>query len=101
MFAHFLTLYDPAGTPPGSGYGFATIYHLPIEAINFAQSSTLSYTEGSDGTESNELDVCIKAKGVKKFCRQMDEMAESVKCFNQELEKASLLIKKLTDLKIN
>lgn len=28
---------DPAGTPPGFGYGFATIYHLPIEAINFAQ----------------------------------------------------------------
>ena len=49
--------------------------------------------------ESKELKVCVKAKGVKKFCRQIDEMAGSVKCLNQELEKASLLIKKLTDLK--
>lgn len=49
--------------------------------------------------ENRELEVRIKAKGVKKFCRQMDEMAESVKRLNQELEKASLLIEKLTDLK--
>lgn len=51
------------------------------------------------GMENKELEVRIKAKGVKKFCRQMDEMSESVKRLNQELEKASLLIEKLTDLK--
>ena len=49
--------------------------------------------------ENKELEVRIKAKGVKKFCRHMDEMSESVKRLNQELEKASLLIEKLTDLK--
>ena len=25
----------PQTTPPGFGYGFATIYNLPMEAINF------------------------------------------------------------------
>lgn len=49
--------------------------------------------------ENKELEVCIKAKGVKKFCRQIDEMTESVKRLNQELKKASLLIEKLTDFK--
>lgn len=27
---------NPSKTPPGFGVGFATIYNLPIEAINFA-----------------------------------------------------------------
>lgn len=26
----------PATVPPGFGHGFATIYRLPIDAINFA-----------------------------------------------------------------
>ncbi|MBB1069223.1 XRE family transcriptional regulator [Limosilactobacillus sp. RRLNB_1_1] len=30
----------PQQTPPGFGQGFATIYHMPIEAINFKSKST-------------------------------------------------------------
>lgn len=48
--------------------------------------------------DNTELEAHVKAKGVKKFCRKIDEMTESMKRLNQELEKASLLIKQLADL---
>lgn len=32
---------NPSETPAGFGHGFATIYHIPLEGINFLQSGQL------------------------------------------------------------
>lgn len=51
--------------------------------------------------ESKELEFQVKTRGVKKFCHKIDEMTNTIKSLNYELEKANQLIDKLTDFKRN
>ena len=51
--------------------------------------------------ESKELELQVKTKGVKKFCRKIDKMTNSIKNLNRELEKANQLTNKLTDFNHN
>lgn len=51
--------------------------------------------------ENKELKLQVKTKGVKKFCRKIDKMTNSIKNLNRELEKANQLTNKLTDFNHN